>query len=191
MPLPAPTFELATQDSALKLVMQDYLRKAFASESFDFYFSKESNQIIYNKYVKNAAEHQVNIPSSDRVPLDKLAQAAKWDQMAALLKTARASIAKLTKDDVLKRFALTPEYKRWAVAKYKTSSDDGVQATGLLAKELKSAKDLATLKALMLVVEGGRTPTDRKQAYAAIENLVKTKAKVPVIFKTAYLVVPK
>jgi len=191
MPLPAPTFELAAQDSALKLVMQDYLRKAFASESFDFYFSKESNQIIYNKYVKNAAEHQVNIPSSERVPLDKLAQAAKWDQMAALLKTARASIAKLTKDDVLKRFALTPEYKRWAVAKYKTSSDDGVQATGLLAKELKSAKDLATLKALMLVVEGGRTPTDRKQAYAAIENLVKTKAKVPVIFKTADLVVPK
>jgi len=191
MPLPAPTFELATQDSALKLVMQDYLRKAFASESFDFYFSKESNQIIYNKYVKNAAEHQVNIPSSERVPLDKLAQAAKWDQMAALLKTARASIAKLTKDDVLKRFALTPEYKRWAVAKYKTSSDDGVQATGLLAKELKSTKDLATLKALMLVVEGGRTPTDRKQAYAAIENLVKTKAKVPVIFKTADLVVPK
>jgi hypothetical protein len=191
MPLPDATFELAAQDSALKLLMQDYLKKAFASESFDFYFSKESNQIIYNKYVKQEAEHEVNIPSGDRIPLDKLALAAKWDQMAAPLKKARATIAELTRKDVLRRFAVTPEYKRWAAAKYKTSSEDGVKATGLLAKELKSAKDLATLKALMLMVEGGRTPADRKQAYVAIENLVKAKAKVPVIFKATDLVVPK
>jgi len=191
MPFPPPTFDMASKDNTLKLAMQAYMKKAFADESFDFYFSKENNQVLYHKYVKQGAPNQVNLPSSARIPLDKLAQAGQWDKMAAPMKKARTVIAGMVKNDVLGRFAQSPEYIRWAVVKFKKSSDEGVKATNLLAKELSSSKNLATLKALMQVVEGGRTPADRKKAYVAIQGLVKQKDKVPTIFKSAGLEVPR
>jgi hypothetical protein len=191
MPFPAPTLEAAAKDNTLKLLMQAYMKKAFADESFDFYFSKANNQVLYHKYVKQGAPDQVNLPSSARIPLDKLAQAGQWGNMDAPMKKAREAIAAMVRNDVLSRFVESPEYIRWAVVKYKKSSDDGVKATNLLAKELTSSKNLATLKALMQVVEGGRTPADRKKAYVAIQGLVKKKEKVPTIFKSAGLVVPR
>jgi|GEM_PF-3009437 len=191
MPLPSPSFDLANKNAELQVLMRPYMLKALTGENFDFYFSKEGPEALYNKYIKDGGEAQINIASVTKLALDEIAKVGQWERMRKHLQSARDEIAGLVKDDVLKRFEGTADYRRWAVAKFKQSSDAGAKAITLLTKELKSSKDLATLKALMLVVEGGRSLNDRKEAYSAIKPLVKSSLKVPVIFKTAGLAVPK
>ena len=60
-----------------------------------------------------------------------------------------------------------------------------------LGKALKGYKVASKLTPLRVVVEGGRTPADCKESYDAIAKLMKDKTKLPAIFKTAGLTVPK
>ena len=125
--------------------------------------------------------------------MDKLAMAGSYasEEFTKMLRESKENVRKLSNEDVLKRFSKTPEYRRWWVAKNKRNSDEGAKVVTLLTKDLKDVKTTATLKALMLVIEGGRTPADRKAAYTALQKLLKTPAKLPVVFKGNELEVPK
>jgi hypothetical protein len=185
MPFPVPTFVMAAKDNQLKLLMREYMKKSLTLESFDFYFSREPNQTLYTQYIRQGAPDQVNLPAHVREPLDELARAGQWEKMAGPMTSARTSIAAMCENDVLTRFALTPEYKRWAVAKFKKPSDAGAKAVNALKKELKTSKDAAKLLPLMLALEGGRTPADRKAAHDALVALAKTPEKAAAAFKAA------
>jgi len=190
MPLPSPRFEDAKNDSTLKLLMGAYLNKNHNAENFAFYFSTEGDQALYNKYVRAGAPEQVNLPTSVRKPLDDLAARGEWAKMTAPMAAARKSIGSMAAADVLTRFAATDEYKRWYVAKNKKLTDEGAKALKLVTSFLKSSGSAAQLKALMLVVEGGRTPADRKAAYTAIQGLVKDPKTVAGSFRVAKLDIP-
>jgi hypothetical protein len=190
MPLPSPRFEDAKKDTQLKLLMHKYLNDNHNAENFAFYFSTEGDQVVYNKYVRAGAPEQVNLPTSVRKPLDEKAAAGEWSNMVAPMAAARKSIASMTAADVLTRFAQTDEYRRWYVAKNKKLTDEGNKALKLLTSFLKSLGSAAQLKALMLVVEGGRTPADRKAAYTAIQALVKDPKTVAGSFRVAKLDIP-
>lgn len=191
MPIPSAKLEDARTDNALLLLIRAYMQRSQTMESFEFYYSKESNEAQYNRYIREGAPDQVNIDAATRRPLDELATAGQYDRMGPGLKKAKDAVAEMVNNDVLERFSGTPEYKRWWVAKNKKNTDAGLKAVTELTKILKDSKQAATLRQLMLVVEGGRTPADRKQAYTAIVGLVKTPAKVPTIFKAASVEVPR
>ena len=191
MSIPPARIEEAAHNPQLQVLVRDYMKKSLTLENFEFYFSTESNEVQYRKYIADAAPDQVNLSSSDRGPLDHLAQAGRYAEMGPCLHEAKQAIAAMVDRDVLARFSTTPEYKRWWVAKNKHNTDGGLKALTQLKPILKDAKSEAQLKSLMLIVEGGRTPTDRKAAYQAIVKLVKTASKVPTIFKANAIEVPK
>jgi hypothetical protein len=190
MPIPQPRLEDAKLDPALRTLMREYMNKNFNRENFEFYFTTEGNEVVYNKYVKLGAPEQVNVPAKLLAPLDTLAASGQWDKMAAPMAAARHSIAGMAFDDVLVRFAQTDEYKRWYVAKHKKPTDEGARALKTLTGFLKSSKNAAQLKALMLVVEGGRTLADRKAAFKAIQALVKDPKTVAGTFRITKVDIP-
>jgi hypothetical protein len=191
MTMPDLIFEEARKDAQLRGLLQVFMKRSGLDETFDFVYSSEKNQALYTKYIKDGAPMQVNIDETQRAPLDALAKAGEWDKMDAGMKTARNFLIKTLQDDVKLKFGRSDEYKRWLVQKTKKPTAGGVKAVAALQKLLKSSKDASRLTPLMVVVEGGRSLGDRKEAYEAIGGLLKDKTKLPVVFKANGLTVPK
>jgi len=191
MPLPTPTMSMITSDSQLRNLLYSYLKQTFAEENFEFYFSTEGNRVKYQKYIRTGAPKEINITYDTRARLQQLAENGQWAQMNALMKVAKAEIGRLMSDDSLPKLQKTDEYSRWWVAKNKKLTDKGTKAFDLLKKNLGIGKKEADLKALMLIVEGGRTAADRKAAYEKVNKMLKLLVKAETLFRRAGLPVPK
>ena len=136
MPFPASTLSQIAANKNLKALLRAYMEKEFTIENFDFYFSTESNQVKYNKYINEHSPHMINISHDERAVLSHLAQAGQWNQMTDHLDKAKASIERLIENNSLSRFNKSDEYSRWCVQKYQKLTDHGTKAFDLLKKDL-------------------------------------------------------
>jgi len=172
------------------MLVQAYMKKDSSWESFAFYFSTENNQTKYLKYIEPGAPQEVNLHRTTRKNLVTLAKSQNWDGMTAGLKVAKEEVAATINRDILARFRHTPEYSRWWVVKNKKLTDKGLKAFNLLKRDLGFRQSEATLKALLLVVEGGRTPADRRAAFLKIKKMMRLTVNAAVHFRTAGLPMP-
>jgi len=184
-----PTLATIVADSQLRMLFQQYMKAEHSDEQFDFYFLTEGNQVKFNKYIRPGAPREVNIDSRTRQMLRNLAAQGRWNDMTAPLKDAKQQVGGGMLD-MINTFSTTPAYVRWHVAKYKTLTDKGQKAFNLLKRNLGVGKKEADLKALMLIVEGGRTPTDRKTAFKQVNKMMKLLVKAETHFRAAGLPVP-
>jgi hypothetical protein len=192
MTMPDQIFEEARKDAQLRALLKTFMEKAGQDETFEFIFTSEANnQTLYNRFIRSGAPMEVNIDGAQKDPLDDLARAGRWDQMGAGLKAARKFLIGTFESEVRLKFARSDEYRRYVVQKTKKPTAEGVKAVTALTKLLKSSKDATKLTPLMVVVQGGRTPGDRKEAYEALGKLLKDKSKLPAVFKAAGVTVPK
>ena len=189
MSFPKPTLAQFAADPQLRGLLRAFAEKEYTSENVDFYFSTESNEAQYNKYISPGALQMVNLAHAEFTALTGMARRGQWNLMTPVLREAKASIGRLMTDNVVSRFAKSAAYSRWYVMKHKTLTEKGVKAFALLKKDLGIGKKEADLKALMLVVEGGRTPSDRKAAFEKINKLMKLNVKAATHFRTAGLAV--
>jgi len=150
------TIELAkvTNKYFLK-ALQEYLKKEHSEENYLFTYTKATNEVVYNTYIKASAPLQVNISSALRIPLDKLAVAKKWSGMNAGMLAARKEIIKVISEDSMPRFLATPEGKR---------------ANFMLTLKLDTPK-AETMAGLLTVYKSPRTPEDKQAAYDAMLKL--------------------
>jgi hypothetical protein len=129
-----------------------FMQAEHAEENLLFLFDKNGNEAVYNKYVKEGATEQVNLPDKIVAPLKALAAQKKWSAMGPGLKEARKVIAANTNDGGLKRFIDSPGGK-WPTF---------LPATGVDGSKAK------TMEALMKVFRAPRTPQDKQEAYDAM-----------------------
>ena len=190
MPVTMPTLAMVASDSQLRMLLLAFMKKDNSDEQFDFYFSTDSNEIKFNKFIRCGAPREINLDYRVKNQLRNLARTGQWSAMDAPLKQAKDQIAASITNYVLGPFRYTPEYNRWHVAKHRELTDEGVITFNLLKLDLSKAENEATLKALMFVVESGRTPADRKAAFKKIDKLLKFRAKAVNYFRTAGLAVP-
>ena len=192
MTMPDRILEEARKDAQLRALLKTFMERGGQDDLFEFMYTKETNnQVLYNRFIKSSAPMEINIDQEQKRPLDDLARAGNWDDMDAGMKAARKFLEKTLQDDLKLKFRKSDEYERWLVQKTKKPTADGVKAVTALSKLLKTSKDASKLTGLMVVVQGGRTLNDRKEAYAAIGALLKDKNKLPVVFKANGLTVPK
>jgi hypothetical protein len=148
-------------------------RKEYSSENVEFYHDKSSNQVLYEKYIKENAPKQVNLAAQHRQPLDELAAQKKWSSMSTGLKAARVQIAALIDKDTMMRFANSAEGK-FVI---------GIAAMGLDGAKAKQARSLLT------VYVKPRSPQDKYQAYLALAKL-SSQAKVDPVLAALGLPAP-
>jgi hypothetical protein len=192
MTMPELIFDEAKKDAQLRALLKTFMEKSGLDETFEFlYTSESSNETLYNRFIKSGAPMEVNIDGAQKNPLDDLARAGQWDRMDDGIKAARKFLIKTLQDDVKLKFGRSDEYRRWVVQKTKKPTAEGVAAVKALTKLLKSSKDSTKLTPLMVVVQGGRTLADRKEAYTAIGDLLKDKSKLPTVFTAAKVTIPK
>src|SRR5260221_4484733 len=135
--------------------LREYTKTEHSEENMLFVYSKASNEVVYNAYVKVHAPLQVNISSALRSPLDTLAASKKWSAMAAPMLAARKEITKVLTQDALPRFLVTPAGKR---------------ANFMLTLKLDAAR-ADTMVGLLTVFAKPRTPEDKQAAYDAMLKL--------------------
>jgi hypothetical protein len=104
------TIEEVGKNAKLVPVLKAYMKAQHNDENFDFFFSKDSPEKIYAKFINAKSATQVNLPSDIQKKLDDLAAAKKWKDMAGPIGQAKTSIAKLVNNDVMPRFATSKEY---------------------------------------------------------------------------------
>jgi hypothetical protein len=165
MSLSAPSFT-AIKNKYLLQQIHAFTKKEYSSENFDFYFAKGTNQVIYDTYISDKAERQVNLPGKVKRPLDELAAKKQWSAMSAGIKAARDEIAKLLQNDTLARFSTTP---------------DGETAIGIATMGLDGPK-AQQAKAFLGVYLKPRSPSDQYQAYQGLCKLA-SKSKVDPVLK--------
>jgi hypothetical protein len=192
MTMPDMIFEEARKDAQLRALLKTFMERSGLDDLFEFlYTSDDNNQNLYNRFIRSGAPMEVNIDGAQKDPLDKLAGAGQWDQMDDGIKAARKFLIKTLQDDVKLKFGRSDEYRRWLVQKTKKPTPEGVLAVKTLTKLLKSSKDAAKLTPLMVMVQGGRAASDRKEAYEAMGALLKDKSKLPAAFTSAKITIPK
>lgn len=192
MTMPDLIFDEAKKDAQLRALLKTFMEKSGLDETFEFLYTSESNnQTLYNRFIKSGAPMEVNIDGAQKDPLDDLARAGQWDRMDDGIKASRKFLIKTLQDDVKLKFGRSDEYRRWVVQKTKKPTAEGAAAVKALTKLLKSSKDSTKLTPLMVVVQGGRTLNDRKEAYTAIGDLLKDKSKLPAVFTAAKVTIPK
>lgn len=192
MTMPDMIFEEARKDAQLRALLKTFMERSGLDETFEFiYTSEKNNQTLYTRFIKSGAPMEVNIDGAQKDPLDDMAEAGQWDRMDDGMQAARKFLIKTLQDDLKLKFGRSDEYRRWLVQKTKKPTAEGLAAVKTLTRLLKSSKDAPKLTPLMVVVQGGRTPADRKEAYTEIGKLLKDKTKLPTAFTAAKLTIPK
>ena len=165
MPIVPP--KVATlKNTYLWIELQIYAKKTSRVENVLFLRSKESNEVIYKKYISEASATQVNLPAAMQKTLDDLAKKKKWADMKAGLALARKEIQDLTDVNIMRDFVRTPDGKV-ALAIWRMGLDGAKadQAEGYLRVYLKP-----------------RTPEDGWKAFQAMVKLAG-EAKVRTALK--------
>jgi hypothetical protein len=192
MTMPDLIFDEAKKDAQLRALLKTFMERSGLDETFEFlYTSETNNQTLYNRFIKSGAPMEVNIDGAQKDPLDDLAKAGQWDRMDDGMKAARKFLIRTLQDDLKLKFGRSDEYRRWLVQKTKKPTAEGLAAIKTITKLLKSSKDATKLTGLMVVVQGGRTSGDRKEAYEEIGKLMKDKSKLAAAFTAAKVTVPK
>jgi hypothetical protein len=178
------TIQDAVKEARLRTVVHKYLVANGQEESYLFLYEKTDNRKAYERYIKEDAPKQVNIPYAIRKELDKQAKASEWGAMDANLAKARKSIAEMLNADVMTRFAVSDEYKGYQLSKDATPA--GKLAAALKLKSPKVEQAAGLLK----VYHDARTPTEKFQAYEALVKLAGGEAKLNAAFKAAGVTAP-
>ncbi len=109
--------EEVAKDAKLMPVLKAYMVGQHNGENYDFYFSKDSCEKLYPKFISAKSPTQVNLPSSIQKKLDDLAKIKKWGDMASPMIEAKKNIAAMVNADVMPRFMTSKEYLAAAGAK--------------------------------------------------------------------------
>jgi hypothetical protein len=137
--MPNLTIDEVGKNAKLAPVLKAYMKAQHNDENFDFYFSKDSGEKLYNKFIFAKSATQVNLPSDIQKQLDELAKVKKWKDMAGPMAKAKTSIAKLVNADVMPRFMTSKEYQAFLAATAPKAPDLGP----IKAEAAKIEKDIA------------------------------------------------
>lgn len=178
------TIQDAVKEARLRTVVHKYLVANGQEESYLFLYDRTDNRKAYDRYIKEGAPKQVNIPYAIRKELDKQATAGAWSAMDANMAKARKSITEMLNADVMTRFAVSDEYKGYQLSQDATPA--GKLAAALKLKSPKAEQAAGLLK----VYHDARTPVDKFQAYEALAKLAGGEAKLNIAFKAAGVAAP-
>ena len=138
--------EEVAKDPKLMPVLKAYMVGQHNNENYDFYFSKDSNDKLYTKFISAKSSTQVNLPSDIQKKLDELAKIKKWSDMSGPMGQAKTNIAKMVNADVMPRFTTSAEYKAYVSA--------SAPAPAAAAKPAAAAApDLSALKGKAAAIE--------------------------------------
>jgi hypothetical protein len=98
------------KDKKIYPVLLKFSVARHSDEQVLFVADTSSNEKLYKKWVSHDSPTQVNLSGPIQKPLDELAKAKKWSNMAAGLKQAKEFVAKAFDKDEMIAFEKSPAY---------------------------------------------------------------------------------
>jgi len=167
--------EEVAKDPKLLPVLKAYMSASHTGENYDFYFSKESCEKLYPKFISSKSATQVNLPSDIQKKLDDLAKDKKWADMASPMMAAKKNIGAMVNADVMPRFMLSKEYLAAAGGKE-------VDLGPLKAKVAVIEKDIndgtAFVNTAMATVKAKGKPADPEEVNRMFQSMRMRHDKV-------------
>ncbi|MGN6366716.1 MAG: hypothetical protein ACTHN5_00365 [Phycisphaerae bacterium] len=168
--MPNLKIEEVAKDAKLLPVLKAYMQASHTAENYDFYFSKDSCEKLYPKFISSKSATQVNLPSAIQKQLDELATAKKWKDMATPMQTAKKNIAAMVNADVMPRFMASNEYKAFLA-----KNAPAATVPPAAAKPAPAPVDLGPLKAKAAAIE--KDIADGTNFVTIATSTVKSKGK--------------
>jgi hypothetical protein len=188
--MPNLKIEEVAKDPKLMPVLKAYMQASHTAENYDFYFSKDSCEKLYPKFISAKSPTQVNLPSAIQKQLDDLAKDKKWKDMANPMQAAKKNIAAMVNADVMPRFMVSNEYKEFLAknapkappppppAKPQAAPDLGPLKAKVAPIEKDIADGTAFVTTATATVKSKGKPADREEVNRMFQSMRMRHDKV-------------